>query len=120
MSKLDSQAAKDILTKEVDGLINGSAPIIRVLAAIRSREEQMLLVRKLNKELSGENQKDALAKLSSELIKLRQVSIRTVELIVLWRDQLRHLSLIGANAKKSVRKRIAHSAIQIPFLTSEN
>ena len=37
---------------------------------------------------------------------LRALSIRTVELIVLWRDQFRYLALIGSK-QRTLRKRRA-------------
>lgn len=46
---------------------------------------------------------------------LRTLSIRTVELIVLWRDQFRYLSLMSTNLKLA-RKRRAQQAIQVPYL----
>mgnify|MGYP000999475149 CR=1 FL=1 len=44
--------------------------------------------------------------LSDLLRRLRSLSIRAVELVVLWRDQLRYLALLGAK-QKSIRKKRA-------------
>lgn len=50
---------------------------------------------------------------------LRALSIRTVELIVLWRDQFRYLALIGSK-QRTLRKRRAQTAIQVAYLTAQN
>ena len=50
---------------------------------------------------------------------LRAHSIRCVELVVLWRDQFRYLALIGSK-QRTIRKRRAQTAIQVPYLTNEN
>ena len=49
------------------------------------------------------------------LLGLRRLSIRTVELIVLWRDQFRYLSLVN-NKMRLGRKKRAQKAIQTPYL----
>ena len=50
---------------------------------------------------------------------MRALSIRCVELVVLWRDQFRYLALIGSKMR-TIRKRRAQTAIQVPFLTTDN
>ena len=49
---------------------------------------------------------------------LRALSIRCVELVVLWRDQFRYLALIGSK-QRTIRKRRAQTAIQVPFMTDD-
>jgi hypothetical protein len=50
---------------------------------------------------------------------LRHESIKVVELVVLWRDQIRYLTMMGTR-QKHLRKRRAQTAIQIPYLTADN
>ena len=58
-------------------------------------------------------------KFEEKLKELRALSIRTVELIVLWRDQFRYLALIGSK-QRTLRKRRAQTAIQVAYLTEKN
>ena len=50
---------------------------------------------------------------------MRALSIRCVELVVLWRDQFRYLALIGSK-QRTIRKRRAQTAIQVPYLNNDN
>ena len=52
------------------------------------------------------------------LSRLRALSIRAVELIVLWRDQLRYLALLSTKHRPLRRKR-AQQSIQTPYLTDQ-
>jgi hypothetical protein len=58
------------------------------MSAIDAREAQIKTILELNEQLKSESgDKEALTQLiSQELLKLRQDSIRVVELVVLWRD----------------------------------
>lgn len=57
------------------------------MKAINDREAQLRVISTLNDQLRNEVDKEPLLKLISDnLVKLRQISIRVVELIVLWRD----------------------------------
>lgn len=47
-------------------------------------------------QLSDEEQNAILDKVEVKLRELRALSIRCVELVVLWRDQFRYLALIGS------------------------
>lgn len=50
------------------------------------------------------------------LIRLRGLTIKTVEMIVLWRDQFRYFALMLSKGRLA-RKKKAHQAIQTPYLT---
>ena len=50
---------------------------------------------------------------------LRDLSIKAVENVVLWRDAYRNLALMGTK-QRNIRKKRAQTAIQIPFLTNDN
>ena len=57
--------------------------------------------------------------MDASLKNLRDLSIKAVENIVLWRDAFRYLALIGSK-QRTIRKKRAQTAIQIPFLMSDN
>lgn len=56
-----------------------------------------------------------MSEIEQTLLKLRQASIRTVELIVLWRDQFRYFALMTSK-QRLARKKKAQKAIQTPYL----
>ena len=79
-----------LLTKEIDDLGHGRAPVQRVSAGILAREECLALLRKLEEDfVTGAPQ--ALADASSALHSLRMLSINVVECVVRWRGQLLYM-----------------------------
>lgn len=91
------------------------------MSAIEARETQIKLIYELSDQMKGDTaDKDGLVQqLAAELLKLRHESIKVVELVVLWRDQIRYLTMMGTR-QKHLRKRRAQTAIQIPYLTADN
>lgn len=81
----------------------------RVIDVIKQREEALS---QIDSFPSSGKSVDELEQL---LLSLRRLSIRTVELIVLWRDQFRYLSLVN-NKVRIGRKKRAQKAIQTPYL----
>lgn len=69
------------------------APVIKVIEVVKQREQTLDDIR-LVCQRSPDNEAN-FAELEGLLILLRTLSIRTVELIVLWRDQFRYLSLLS-------------------------
>lgn len=62
-----------------------------------------------------ESKEGKIEELEDKLLKLRSLSIRTVELIVLWRDQFRYFALMTSKQRLARKKRV-QQAIQTPFL----
>ena len=56
--------------------------------------------------VGDEELNQTLDSIESKLRDLRHLSIRAVELVVLWRDQFRYLALIGSK-QRTIRKRRA-------------
>jgi hypothetical protein len=81
---------------------------MKTMGAIRTREQLLASIAKLSEELKigPIPQEQLVTQISSELLQLRHSSIKVVELIVLWRDQLRYLTLMGTKSKQ-LRKRRA-------------
>jgi len=92
------------------------------METIRRREECLHALQRLNQSLehAPEEQQASIVDQVELLLKdLRALSIRVVELVVLWRDQFRYLALIGSK-QRTLRKRRAQNAIQVPYLTADN
>ena len=97
------------------------------MEVVKQREACLSEIHKLNESLntndqqqvSEENQNQVLDQIEARLKELRALSIRCVELVVLWRDQFRYLALIGSK-QRTIRKRRAQTAIQVPYLTNDN
>lgn len=88
-------------------LTNGTAPIMRAMAVIKIREDLLNQILGLSEQYTHADNKDVyMQQITTELLRLRQTSIKVVELIVLWRDQLRYLALMGTS-QKLLRKRRA-------------
>ena len=89
-----------IFDKEVQDFENNQAPVINCMETVKSREECLKEIHRLNlslnDEMSEENQSLQLDQIETKLKDLRALSIRCVELVVLWRDQFRYLALIGS------------------------
>ena len=54
---------------------------------------------------SQEQEEELLDQMDTKLRELRQLGIKTVESVVLWRDQFRSLAMIGANQRSLKKKR---------------
>jgi hypothetical protein len=76
-----------VLEREAEDLQKGIAPIFKVIDVIKHREDCLVDIETITKEYQEEKITDsALDDLYDHLLLLRTLSIRTVELIVLWRD----------------------------------
>lgn len=54
----------------------------------------------------AEFQEAKVEELEDKLFKLRSLSIRTVELIVLWRDQFRYFALMTSKQRLARKKKV--------------
>lgn len=89
------------------------------MKTVEERENQIRLVAQLSDDLSVALSKEALlSRLCAELFTLRHLSIQVVELIVLWRDQLKQICAMATLGSKVARKRRLQLAILTPYLTS--
>lgn len=109
---LDMKMMSQIFEKEVEDFQSGQAPILNCISTIQQREKCLGDIFKLNTELSAgpENESPLVDQIEAKLKELRSLSIRCVELVVLWRDQFRYLALIGSK-QRTIRKRRAQTAI---------
>ena len=108
---LDLKVMQQIFKKELAEFERGDIAVISVMKNIQKREEVLAKIIEQSKTLDDpkldEGQiNDTIDKLELMLRELRALSIRTVELIVLWRDQFRYLALIGSK-QRTLRKRRA-------------
>lgn len=86
---------------------------MNTMEIIKRREECLATILKLNQSYenaSEEEQTQIIDQVEQQLKDLRALSIRVVELVVLWRDQFRYLALIGSK-QRTLRKRRAQTAI---------
>ena len=83
----------------------GQAPIIKVVEVIRTREQTLVEIAELSVTYTDKDNEKA-KEMEDLLLSLRSLSIRTVELIVLWRDQFRYLALMSTKMKLQ-KKRLA-------------
>lgn len=89
---------------------------------VESREtclQEILSLTQTLESMPEAEQSEILDQIETNMKELRRLSIRCVELVVLWRDQFRYLALIGTK-QRAIRKRRAQTAIQVPYLTSQN
>jgi len=82
---------QQIFKKELTEFERGEVAIISVMKIIERREELLADVIESSRQLENTNLNDdetteIIDKFEIKLKELRQISIRTVELIVLWRD----------------------------------
>lgn len=84
---------------------------MKVIEIINAREQ---VLSEINEITKAENDRKV-TELEHLLLKLRQASIRAVELIVLWRDQFRYFALMTSK-QRLARKKKAQKAIQTPYL----
>ena len=88
---LDLKVMQQIFKKELTEFERGEVAIISVMKIIERREELLADVIESSRQLENTNLNDdetteIIDKFEIKLKELRQISIRTVELIVLWRD----------------------------------
>lgn len=87
---LDMKMMAQIFEKEVQDFQVGQAPIVNCMVNIKRREECLGEIYKLNEALEGasdENEQTTIVdQVEAKLKELRALSIRCVELVVLWRD----------------------------------
>ena len=100
-----------IFKKELTEFERSEVAIISAMKNIERREEALADIIESSKKLEDSNlNEDEISeivdKFEIKLKELRALSIRTVELIVLWRDQFRYLALIGSK-QRNLRKRRA-------------
>lgn len=82
--------------------------------AISIREQLLADIRLLAATTSKEEAK--IDELEKKLQKLRSVSIRIVEMVVLWRDQFRHMVQMSRNLRPIEKRRKCQRVIQTPYL----
>ena len=87
------------------------APVQKVLKIIQERQDTVDQILTLNGSLAADQEPDKalIDQFVLLLQKLRSLSIRAVELIVLWRDQLRYLALLSTKHRPLRRKRAQQS-----------
>ena len=106
---------QQIFKKELTEFERGDITVVSVMKNIQKREEMLAQIIEQSKALENQqfeegDKNDLVDKIELMLRDLRALSIRTVELIVLWRDQFRYLALIGSK-QRTLRKRRAQTAI---------
>ncbi len=104
---------ENFLKQEVEDFKNGRSPVQNVLKVIDQREKCLAECVEISKKLgdaSPEQSEELLQEMDKKLKELRQLGIKTVENVVLWRDQFRSLAMTGSN-QKSIKKRKAQNAI---------
>lgn len=106
---------QQIFKKELTEFERGDIAVVSVMKNIQKREEMLAQIIEQSKALENQqleegDKNDLVDKIELMLRDLRALSIRTVELIVLWRDQFRYLALIGSK-QRTLRKRRAQTAI---------
>ena len=109
---LDMKMMAQIFAKEMQDFEQGQSPILNCLVTINRREKCLQEIVDLNKALqaastqSEEQQNQIVDQVEAKLREIRALSIRCVELVVLWRDQFRYLALIGSK-QRTIRKKRA-------------
>jgi hypothetical protein len=100
-----------VLQQELTDMGKGEAPVQKVAKVTQERHQIIDQIRELNAQFNPEQEPDKqmLDQFVILLQKLRSVSIRAVEVIVLWRDQLRYLALLSTNHRPLRRKRAQQS-----------
>ena len=88
---LDLKVMQQIFKKELTEFERGDIAVISVMKNIEKREEALAEIISLSKQLENANLNEdeineVVDTIEIKLKELRALSIRTVELIVLWRD----------------------------------
>ena len=88
---LDLKVMQQIFKKELTEFERGDVAVISVMRNIEKREEALAEIISLSKQLEDTNLNEdeineVVDNIETKLKELRALSIRTVELIVLWRD----------------------------------
>ena len=80
---------EQLLKQEVDDFKQGKAPVQNVLRTIEARERCLKECAELSYKLgnaSPDQEEELLDQMDQKLKELRQLGIKTVESVVLWRD----------------------------------
>ena len=106
---LDMTMMAQVFTKEQQDFEQKLSTVLNCMEVVARREACLGEIVSMGSRVDSvgdEELNQTLDSIESKLRDLRHLSIRAVELVVLWRDQFRYLALIGSK-QRTIRKRRA-------------